>query len=461
MHIHFREKSQLRGQKARLERASLHGGEEIREQKRVSAIESGMISQNEVRSSQALARDVPMESVRPSRMSSFWRIVRWVILLGLLGGGLAFWKIRSTEAGGREGHQAREAARGPVPVVVGQAESRDFPIYLNALGTVQAYNSVTVRARVDGELQQIYFQEGQTVQKGDLLAQIDPRTYQAQVDQAKAKKAQDEAQLANAKIVLGRNAALIKSSVIDQQTYDAQKYSVDQLTALVAADQAAIDNAQTQLNYARITAPISGRIGIRLVDAGNIVHSTDTAGMLTINQVQPISVVFTLPQQDLGGVRDAIEQKKTLKVIALDRDNLSVLTEGTLEVLDNQIDSTTATLKLKAVFANTKYDLWPGQFVNVRLLLGTKDGAVTAPAKSIQRGPNGSYVYVIGADDKVAMRPVKVGATEDDWTLVESGLQAGDKVVVDGQYRLQPGAKVQATKDAGESIGDSGKPAKQ
>jgi multidrug efflux system membrane fusion protein len=163
----------------------------------------------------------------------------------------------------------------------------------------------------------------------------------------------------------------------------------------------------------------------------------------------------------LREVRDAIQQKATLKVIALDRDNLSVLSEGTLEVLDNQIDSTTATLKLKAVFANTKYDLWPGQFVNVRLLLGTKDGAVTAPAKSIQRGPNGSYVYVIGADDKVAMRPVKVGATEDDWTLVESGLQAGDKVVVDGQYRLQPGAKVQATKDAGESIGDSGKPAKQ
>jgi multidrug efflux system membrane fusion protein len=381
-------------------------------------------------------------------------------LLGLLGGGLAFWKIRSTEAGAKEGHQAREAARGPVPVVVGQAESRDFPIYLNALGTVQAYNSVLVRARVDGELQQIYFQEGQTVQKGDLLAQIDPRTYQAQVDQAKAKKAQDEASLRMPRLS-SEGTPLIKNSVIDQQTYDAQKYSVDQLTALVAADQAAIDNAQTQLNYARITAPISGRIGIRLVDAGNIVHSTDTAGMLTINQVQPISVVFTLPQQDLGGVRDAIEQKKTLKVIALDRDNLSVLAEGTLEVLDNQIDSTTATLKLKAVFANTKYDLWPGQFVNVRLLLGTKDGAVTAPAKSIQRGPNGSYVYVIGADDKVAMRPVKVGATEDDWTLVESGLQAGDKVVVDGQYRLQPGAKVQATKDAGESIGDSGKPAKQ
>jgi multidrug efflux system membrane fusion protein len=417
-----------------------------------------MISQNEFRSSQALPRDVAIESVPPSRMSSFWRITRWVILLGLLAGVFALWKIRTTEAGVRENPQARGMA--PVPVVAGQAERRDFPLYVNALGTVQAYNSVTVRARVDGELQQIYFQEGQNVQKGDLLAQIDPRTYQAQLDQAKAKKAQDEAQLANARIVLSRNALLLKNSVIDQQTYDTQKYAVDQLEALVAADQAAIDNTQTQLDYARVTAPISGRVGIRLVDAGNIVRSNETGGILTINQVQPISVVFTLPQQELRGVRDAIQQKNTLKVIALDRDNLSVLSEGTLEVLDNQIDSTTATVKLKAVFANTNYDLWPGQFVNVRLLLGVKNGAVTAPAKAIQRGPNGSYVYVIGAEEKAAMRPVKVGATEDDWTLVESGLEAGDRVVVDGQYRLQPGAKVHVTKDLAEST-DSGKPGMQ
>ncbi len=431
--------------------------EEISEQKRSPAIESGMISQNEFRSSQALARDVAIEDVRPSRMSSFWRIARWLLLLGLLGGGLALWRMRSTEAGAREDPQGRGMARGPVPVVVGQAERRDFPVYLSALGTVQAYNSVTVRARVDGELQQIYFQEGQNVQKGDLLAQIDPRTYQAQLDQAKGKKAQDEAQLANARIVLSRNALLLKNSVVDQQTYDTQKYAVDQLQALVAADQAALENAQTQLDYTRITAPISGRVGMRLVDAGNIVRSSDTAGMLTINQVQPISVIFTLPQQELRGVRDAIQQNKALKVLALDRDNLSVLAEGTLEVLDNQIDATTATVKLKAVFTNSNYDLWPGQFVNVRLLLGTKDGAVTAPARAIQRGPNGSYVYVIGAEETAAMRPVKAGATEDDWTLVETGLEAGDRVVVDGQYRLQPGAKVQVTKDLAESA-DSGNP---
>ena len=440
-----------------VEAGQLCDAEEIWEQKLFLAIESGMISQNEIRSSQALARDVVLEGARPSRMSSFWRIVRWVILLGLLGGGLAFWKIRSTEAGGRENPQSGGVARGPAPVVAGRAERRDFPVYLNALGTVQAYNSVTVRARVDGELQQIYFQEGQNVQKGDLLAQIDSRTYQAQLDQAKAKKAQDEAQLANARIVLSRNALLLKNNVVDQQTYDTQRYAVDQLQALVAADQAAIENAQTQLDYTRITAPISGRVGIRLMDAGNIVRSTDTAGMLTINQVQPISVVFTLPQQDLRGVRDALQKGKTLKVLTLDRDNLSVLTEGTLEVLDNQIDSTTATVKLKAIFANTNYDLWPGQFVNVRLLLGMKDGAVTAPAKAIQRGPNGTYVYVIGAEEEAAMHPVKVGATEGDWTLVESGLEAGDRVVVDGQYRLQPGAKVHVTKDFAES-GEPGRP---
>ncbi|MGB7837214.1 MAG: efflux RND transporter periplasmic adaptor subunit, partial [Terrimicrobiaceae bacterium] len=285
-----------------------------------------------------------------------------------------------------------------------------------------------------------------------------PRTYQAQLDQAVAKKAQDEAQLANARVALGRNAMLLKNSVVDQQTYDTQKYTVDQLQALVAADQAAVENARTQLDYTRITAPISGRVGIRLVDAGNIVRSSDTSGLLTINQVQPISVVFTLPQQDLRSVRDALQQDKTLRVLALDRDNLSTLAEGTLEVLDNQIDSTTATVKLKAVFANTSYDLWPGQFVNVRLLLGMKDGAVTVPAKAIQRGPNGAYVYVLDAEKKADMRPVKVGATEGEWTLVEFGLQPGDQVVVDGQYRLQPGATVEVTKDLAASA-DPGNPA--
>ncbi len=387
------------------------------------------------------------------------RAVRWLVLLGLLAAGVAVWKIRF--AGPREeAPTGRGALHRPVPVVAGRVEQRDFPIYLNALGTVKAYNSVTVRARVDGELQQIYFQEGQDVRKGDLLAQIDPRTYQAELDQAKAKKAQDEAQLANANTILARNAALLKSRVIDQQTFDTQKYATDQMQALVAADQAAIDNAQTQLDYARITAPIAGRVGIRQVDAGNIVRSSETNAILTINQVQPISVVFTLPQQDLGAVRNAVQKDKALKVFALDRDNLSTLAEGTLEVLDNQIDATTATVKLKAVFDNANYDLWPGQFVNVRLLLGVKNEALAAPAKAIQRGPNGSYVYIIEEGDKAVMQPVKVGATEGDWTLVENGLAANQSVVLDGQYRLQPGSKVQVTTDLAQDTG-SEKPGNQ
>ncbi len=379
-------------------------------------------------------------------MNLFWRLLRWLVLIGLALGGLALWKWRPV-AGEPEGSHAASSKRGPVPVVAGTVQVRNFPFYLNGLGIVQPFNAVTIRARVDGELQQVYFQEGQNVQKGDLIAQIDPRPYQAQFDQAKAKKAQDEAQLASAQLMLQRNAQLIKSRVIDQQTYDTQKYTTDQLQALVQADQAAIDNAQTQLDYAHIVAPISGRVGIRLVDPGNIVRSSDTGGIVTINQLQPVSVVFTLPQQDLGKVRDALQQNKALQVLALDRDNLSTLSDGTLAVLDNQIDSTTATVKLKATFENADFRLWPGQFVNVRLLLETKPDALTVPAPAVQRGPNGMYVYVLSADNKAEMRSISIGSTEDNWTLVESGLQGGDRVVVDGQYRLQPGATVEVTKD--------------
>jgi multidrug efflux system membrane fusion protein len=434
-------------------------GEEIREQKRSRAIQSGMSSQNELRSSLALPRDVAIESARPTRMNLFWRLLRWLLLIGLALGGLALWKWRPA-AGPAEGNHAANSKRAAVPVVAGNVEVRNFPIYLNGLGIVQPFYGVTMRARVDGELQQVYFQEGQNVQKGDLIAQIDPRPYQAQLDQAKAKKAQDEAQLASAQLMLQRDAQLIKNRVIDQQTYDTQKYTTDQLQALVQADQAAIDNAQTQLDYTHLVAPISGRVGIRLVDPGNIVHSSDTGGIVTINQVQPISVLFTLPQQDLGKVRDALEQQNnTLQVLALDRDNLSTLSKGTLAVLDNQIDSTTATVKLKATFDNADFRLWPGQFVNVRLLLGTKPNALTVPAPAVQRGPNGMYVYVVGPDNKAEMRSVTIGSTEDNWTLVESGLQDRDRVVVDGQYRLQPGATVEITKDLADA--DAGKAKKQ
>jgi multidrug efflux system membrane fusion protein len=335
-------------------------------------------------------------------------------------------------------------SQGPVPVVVGEAQARDFPVYLDGLGTVQAFNSVTVRPRVDGEIQQIFFQEGQAVKKGDQLAQIDARPYQAQYEQALAKKAQDEAQLANARLVLSRNETLLKNRVVDQQTYDTQRYATQQLQALVQADQAAADDARTQLDYTRLVAPISGRAGIRLVDEGNVVRAADSSGIVVINQVQPISVVFTLPQQDLGAVRDALQQDggKPLEVLAFDRNNQSSLGQGALAVLDNQIDPATATVKLKATFANADLRLWPGQFVNVRLLLDVKKAAVCVPDSAIQRGPDGSYVYVLQTGDAVAMRDVQPGASEGGWTLIDKGLSAGERVVVDGQYRLKPDSKV-------------------
>ena len=298
-----------------------------------------------------------------------------MILLGLLGGGFALWKIRTTEAGGREIQQARGTARGPVPVVAGQAERRDFPIYLNALGTVQPYNSVTVRARVDGELQQIYFQEGRMCRREICWRRSTLAPTRLNSIRPRPRRRRMRPSLRMPRLSSQRNAQLIKNSVIDQQTYDTQKYTVDQLQALVAADQAAIDNAQTQLDYTHITAPISGRVGIRLVDAGNIVRSTETAGMLTINQVQPISVVVHAAAAGVeGSSRCHSSRKRRSRSSPWIATTSPSSAKDTLEVLDNQIDSTTATLKLKAVFANTNYDLWPGQFVNVRLLLGTKMG---------------------------------------------------------------------------------------
>ncbi|CAN5509908.1 efflux RND transporter periplasmic adaptor subunit [soil metagenome] len=393
----------------------------------------------------------------------FWAIV----IAALVVGGVLAWKqyqakseLAQETGGGR--HGGHGGGKGPVPVLIGQVESQDVPMFLNGLGIVQAYNNVTVRARVEGELQGIYFKEGQEVKQGDLLAQIDPRTYQAALDQAKAKMMQDQAQLANANSILARNEQLLKTGVLDRQSFDTQKYSADQLTAAVAADKAAMDSAQTQLDYTHVTAPIAGRVGIRQIDVGNIIRDTDTSSIVVINQIQPISVVFTLPQQDLGKAREALISKEPLKVLALDRDNLSTLAEGQLEVLDNLIDSTTATVKLKAVFPNTDYKLWPGQFVNVRLLLGIQKDALTVPAPAVQRGPNGTYVYVV-ADNQAKMQDVTIGSTEDGRTVIAKGLTAGQPIVTDGQYRLQEGSRIEASKpedvkSAAKSDDDSTKP---
>jgi len=332
-----------------------------------------------------------------------------------------------------------------VPVVAGKVEEKDTPIYLDGLGTVQAFNTVTVHSRVDGELQKVLFTEGQDVKTGDLLAVIDPRPFQAALDQAIAKKAQDEAQLANAKVTLARNTDLLKKKVIDQQDFDTSRYQGDQFQAATQADQAAIEAAKTQLDYTQIKSPIDGRIGVRLVDVGNIVHAADQTGIVVITQMHPISVVFTLPEQNLQELLNQGGANGGLKVFALDRGNTSTLDEGALAVVDNQIDQTTGTLKLKATFPNDQLQLWPGKFVNARLILTTRKGATVVPSSVVQRGPQGTYAYVIRTDKTVEMRPIKVAQTEANVALIDSGLKAGEQVVVDGQYKLQPGAHVELT----------------
>ncbi len=362
--------------------------------------------------------------------------------------------------GGRHGGPGGTHGSGPnlpVPIVPGVVAKHDVPIYLDGLGTVQAFNTVNVKARVDGQIDKILFTEGQDVQAGDLLAQIDPRPYQSQLDQAVAKKSQDEAQLNNARVVLKRDEDLIAKKVLDQQSYETQRFLVDQMVATVQGDAAAIDNARTQLDYTRITAPLAGRVGVRQVDQGNIIHAGDAGSLVVITQLHPISVVFTLPEQNFQSIRDNTsgnDVKDPMKVIAVGRDNTNSLGEGTLAVIDNLIDQTTGTLKLKATFANEDTRLWPGQFVNARLLLTTRKDGITVPAAVVQRGPQGSYAFVIKPDQTVEVRMVKVVQIEDGQALIEDGLKAGEKVVVDGQYKLESGSKVVIVNENGEGKHD-------
>lgn len=350
-----------------------------------------------------------------------------------------------TGAAGHSGRRGGFGAGGPVPVVAGEVEQKDVPIYLDGLGTVQAFYTVTVHTRVDGELGKVLFTEGQDVKTGDLIAVVDPRPYQAALDQAIGKKAQDEAQLANAKLTLGRNTDLLNKKVIDQQDFDTSKYSMAQFQAAVQADQAAIESAQTNLDYTQVKSPIDGRTGVRIVDPGNIVHAADANGIVVITQMHPISVVFTLPEEKIQSILNAGGASGGLKVLALDRGNTATLDEGSLAVVDNEIDQTTGTVKLKATFPNKDLKLWPGKFVNARLVLTTQKNATVIPSSVVQRGPQGDYAYVITPNKTAEMRPIKVGQTEGNLTLVEEGLSPGEQVVVDGQYKLQPGAHVELT----------------
>jgi multidrug efflux system membrane fusion protein len=339
----------------------------------------------------------------------------------------------------------------PVPVVQGIVEARDVPIYLDGLGTVQAFNTVTVRARVDGQLMKVAFTEGQDVKAGDVLVQLDPAPYQAALDQAVAKKAQDAAQLDNARVDLQRYADLLKTDSITQQIYDTQKALIAQLEATVKADQAAVDSARVNLDYTTIRSPIDGRVGIRQVDAGNIVHAVDANGLVVVTQLRPISVVFTLPEQSLTKLQQYQTPGVDFDVLAVSRDNTNLLDKGTLAVVDNQIDTTTGTIKLKANFANENLRLWPGQFVNTRLLLTTRKAGPVVPASVVQRGPDGAFAFVIQNDQTVAMRPLKVAQIESGTALIESGLAPGERVVLDGQYKLRPGSLVKPAESPGNS----------
>ena len=327
-------------------------------------------------------------------------------------------------------------------VIAGTVAQRDTPIFLDAIGTVSAFNTVTIKPRVDGQLISVRFREGQDVKAGELLALIDDRSYKAQLDQALAKRAQDTAQLDNARVDLTRDNDLYKRGLLDQQTYATQRSLVEQLSAAVQADVANVENAQVQLDYTRITSPIDGRTGLRLVDQGNIVHASDTTGLVVITQLHPISVIFTLPQQNLPELLSSSHGGIGLTVDAYDRDNRSTLGHGTVTVIDNQIDPTTGTVKLKATFPNDNLALWPGQFVNVRLIVSVRKNGLVVPASVVQRGPQGTYAFVINPDSTVDMRPIVVGQIDSGTALIDKGLSPGEKVVVDGQYKLRVGSRV-------------------
>jgi multidrug efflux system membrane fusion protein len=358
---------------------------------------------------------------------------------------------------GRGGDNKSAQAAPPVPVVSGQVMARDVPLNLTGIGTIQAYNTVTIRARVDGELVNVAFVEGSDVKKGDVLAQIDPRPFQAALDNALATLAKDQATLNNAKRDLARYQDTAGKGYSSRQQLDTQAMTVDATTAQIQADNATIENARVQLGYTTITSPLDGVTGIRLVDQGNIVHASDANGLVVVTQLQPISAIFTLPQIELPQVT-AARAKGTLSVVALDSDGVTELDQGTLALVDNQIDPATGTIKLKASFPNERRTLWPGQFVNVRLQVGAVHDGLTVTSRVIQRGPKGYFAFVIKPDNTVEMRPVETGQDDRGQILVTKGLNAGERVVVDGQLRLQPGTVVQATEDktAAADIGAAG-----
>lgn len=362
--------------------------------------------------------------------------------------------IRSIE---KNAHPLATVMPPPVLVNTAVATRRDVPVYLTGIGTVQALNTVTIRTQVQGQLDKVLFKEGEIVKKGDLLAVVDPRPFQATLDEAVAKIQEDKADLANAKVVLSRDENLANQDYATQQALDNQRSLVAELEAQIAQDVAAKEAAAVQLSYTQITAPLSGRTGVRMVDAGNIVHPTDTTGLVVITQTQPISVISTLPEDDLEKVRDAL-RAGPVKVTAFTRDGTDNLGSGTLSLIDNEINQASGTMSLKSTFPNSEEKLWPGQYVEVRLEQEIAKNAITIPAAALQRGQHGFFVYVVNADDIVEPRNIKTGQIAAGVAIVESGLSAGDRVVTSGSYELDAGVKVRVEADtAANSTPTSGK----
>jgi multidrug efflux system membrane fusion protein len=376
-----------------------------------------------------------------STLGRRWGLAAFLVACAI--GSYFGWHHFSNGTGTFDGNANRgEQAPVSIPVTIAQAQTADFQVYLNGLGTVQPYETVTVRSRVDGELTKVAFRQGQMVNEGDLLAQIDPRPYQAALDQALAKKTQDEANLKNAQLNLQRYTTLNRQEFSTRQQLDTQQASVDQLDAQIKGDQAAIDNAQTQVSYTTIRSPLSGKTGFRFIDPGNIVHAADTMGIVTIVKLQPISVVFTAPEGEVPQINNALAAG-TVPVTALSSDGSKTLSQGNLALVDNKVDQASGTISMKATFENTDNVLWPGLSVTTRLLAETLTRVTVIPEAAIQHGPNGLYAFVVGDDNKAEMRNIKIGQEDDDQAVVLQGLSPGEKVVTAGQYRVQQGALVQ------------------
>jgi multidrug efflux system membrane fusion protein len=380
------------------------------------------------------------------------RSIRWILAIVALGAvGFYGWHRFHGEDQAAASNAQKAAARRAVRVTTAPVEKTDFPVYLTGLGTVQGFNTVLVRTRVDGQIDKIAFKEGQTVNQGDLLVEIDPRPYQATLDQAKAKKDQDEANLANANLDLQRYTKL--GEFATKQQTDTQRSTVQQLTAQIAADVAAISNAQTQLDYTQVKSPIPGVAGLRQVDIGNIVNASTQTGIVTIAQIEPIAVIFTAPEEQLPYINEA-QAVAPLKVIAITTDGKKPLAEGTLAVVNNQVDTTSGTIRLKALFDNKNHALWPGQSVSTRLLIKTLKDATVVPDEAIQHGTDGLYSFVVNPDNKAELRKVKVSQSIDGRSVVDDGLTPGQQVITAGQYKVQPGTLVStavATTDPAQS----------